>query len=155
MAKLRNLYLDYIKSNLSSFEYSCVLDFDLSMWRQDGILNTIGYDSWDMMGANGIQTKRDMSITYYDTFAIVEKDGHTYQPQEFKGVLPLNSPKHQVMACFGGIGVYKTKSLLAGKRYGIYKINEKNCSEQCGIHINMCKAGYDKIFVNPNMLVIR
>jgi hypothetical protein len=155
MASLRNKYVKVIENDFRTFEFSLVIDFDLNNWREDGVFNSLGHNKWDMIGANGIQIKKDESLTYYDTFAIIETNGHTYQPQEFKGVLSLNSGLHKVVACFGGIGLYKTKSLLAGNRYSIYKINDKCCSEQCGIHINMAKAGYDKIFINSNMIVIR
>ena len=156
MSKLRNEYMDYIGQNLSDYEYTLVVDMDLYNWRLDGIINSIGYDDWDMIGANGVQERpKNKEWTYYDTFALLEQNGHSYQVQESKDVLPFNSGLYPVMACFGGLGIYKTKSLLAGKRYSIYKMQDKVTSEQCGIHINMAKAGYQKIFINPNMVVVR
>ncbi len=155
MAMLRNQYLQYIKTNLSKYNYVCVIDMDLTDWRQDGVFNSLGYQHWDMIGANGIQIKKDGSLTYYDTFAVIEANGKTYQTQEFKDTPILNSRREHVMACFGGIGLYKTSSFLKGGSYDLYKLDDKYCSEQCGIHINMARSGCGNISINPNMVVIR
>lgn len=156
MAKLRNEYLRIIEKNFKDYEYVVVVDMDLTDWRTDGVFNSIGYKNWNMIGANGIQIKKDgQSITYYDTFALIESTGRVYPIQEFKDVLQLNSKREHVMACFGGIGIYRTKALLAGKEYTLYKMNNEYVSEQCGIHINMAYNGYGNISINPNMVVIR
>lgn len=155
MSKLRNQYVDIIASRFPKSDYTCVVDLDLRHWRLDGVIHSIGVKDWDMLGANGIQIKKDGSLTYYDTFALIETNGQTYQLQEFKSTPPLNGKLMKVMTCFGGIGLYRTKALLAGKRYSIYSVSDKICSEQCGIHVNMSVAGFDKIYINPGMVVIR
>lgn len=155
MAKLRNKYLRTIEEKFIDYDYVVIIDMDLTDWRSDGLFNSFGQKNWHMLGANGIQLKKDQSVTYYDTFALIEASGRTYPMQEFKEVLTLNGRREYVMACFGGIGIYKTKALLAGKEYSLYKMNNEYVSEQCGVHLNMAYAGYGNISINPNMVVIR
>ncbi len=157
MSKLRNQYIAYIKEHFYDYDFVIVIDMDLLDWRIDGVITTFGHDprSWDMMGANGVQARPNETLTYYDTFALIEKNGLSYKIKEFKNLPEINSSLQPVMTCFGGIGVYKMESILAGQRYSIYKIDDKVCSEQCGIHINMAKAGFEKIFINPSMVVLR
>lgn len=156
MAFLRNSYLSVIKNRFQDFDYTIVVDFDLADWRIDGIFNSLGYQKWDMIGANGLQLKKDTGkLIYYDTFALIEASGRTYPTQQFKDAAPLNVGREYVMACFGGVGLYRTKSLLKGKSYDLYKMDNEYVSEQCGIHINMARNGCGNISINPNMIVVR
>jgi hypothetical protein len=154
MAQLRNLYIAEIKEKHKDFDYVMVIDPDIADWRMNGVLNSLGHDGWDMIGANGIQM-RTKDHVYYDTFALIEKTYNTFGKGESKEAIQFNTNLIRVISCFGGIGLYKTKALLAAKKYQVYRKETSYLSEQCGIHLNMAVAGHDKIFINPNMVVIR
>ncbi len=76
MAKLRNIYLDYIKTHYSDFDYMLVYDFDIiGQLYKDGvkdtfrILNTV--PEINAITANGVRKGNNlMGSQYYDPFAI-------------------------------------------------------------------------------------
>lgn len=152
----RNQYFNYVKEHQKEYQYILVVDFDIADWRADGIFNSLGYNDkhWDMIGANGLQILAD-KIVYYDTFALIEKNMIQYDTGSTKPPLNINSGLSEVFSCFGGIGLYKTDSFLAGKKYSAMKVNDMLHPDHCGLATRMRLNGKDKIFINPNMIVIR
>ncbi len=123
MAKLRNMYLEYIRSMKKKPDYAIVWDLDLKgNIDVDGILQT-GYvlknkGYVDAICANGLH-KRGLGITYYDTYAYrnrgdrrkkVYYDGIYYMPHTCRDDSEEDLIK--VESCFGGFTIYNTESML-------------------------------------------
>ncbi len=153
MSMIRNQYVNLIREKYSSYDYVLIIDFDIDGFRMDGVFNSIGQNNWDVIGANGIQThEREV---YYDTFALIEQDFKTYDTGVEKQTFKVNDSLYPVFACFGGVALYKMNAFLAGRKYASCSLDGKNISEQCSIFKGMHQKGFNKIFINPNLVVIR
>ncbi len=148
LALARNKLLDLVKQNHQDFDYYAAVDVDTLDWDQDGIATTFQHDDWDMMGSQSlIQLGK---VTYhYDTFAFRAlnhpEPHHNAEIKRFllmRGTLP-----HRVDSCFGGIGIYKMKSVIP------FKYSSGDC-EHVRLHRSMKEGGFDRIYMNPNMLVL-
>lgn len=150
--QLFNIYKKYVKKD---YDYIIIVDMDLKAWRNDGIFHSFGVKKeWDMIGANGIQILDDREV-YYDSFAYVGKHWDIIPPGVDIPVFRFNDSIVPVKSCFGGIGIYKSKALLAGKKYVPKTINGISLCEHACIHMDMRAAGYTRFYINPNLIVVR
>jgi hypothetical protein len=76
MATLRNLYIDYVKENLSDYDWLLVWDMDIiASFYKDGLLNTMNYFSKDEdhnidgICAYGVNNDWLLGFQDYDMFA--------------------------------------------------------------------------------------
>jgi hypothetical protein len=72
----------------------------------------------------------------------------------------------KVRSAFGGMGIYKTSSII-GARYSTYmlgngltsvygtRIADQSCCGHVGLHNEMISNGFDKIYINPSQMTIR
>lgn len=126
MARLREMYLDYIKENISSEEYPYTIVWDLdsiSVAYHDGILVSLGEFSnkpdAGVICANGIYQWGAFS-PFYDTYAYLEV-GEEYDPETHKGHtvrhgildggFSRGDDLHEVDSCFSGISIYRTEAM--------------------------------------------
>lgn len=159
---VRNKYINFIKQNPSFLnDYICIIDADLrGSCSIDGILNSFGYFGyWDVISANGL----DAQIEYYFDLA-------TYCPNSFDEVLVEQKPGAQfaniktgyerpifkrgerlikVFSAFGGMAFYRKNAFLAGS-YEDYS----RC-DHIAFHKSLYDKGFDQIFINPSMYIIR
>jgi len=154
MSQIRNEYVQLIKDKYSSYDYVMIIDYDIYNWRIDGVLNSFGHNDWDMIGANGVQ-QVDNKELYYDTFALIEKEYKVYQRGVDKDRYDIGESLVPVLSCFGGIGIYSMPAFLSGNKYDTCSLDGNNSSEQCSLFCNMYKNGYKRVYINPNMIVIR
>lgn len=157
MAQFRNEYFKLIQEKYSDFDYVLIVDYDLTEWRLDGIFNSLGYDDelWDMIGANGIQITSENKELYYDTFALIDTNMGLYEIGAVVPIFDIEKGLWKTFACFGGIALYRMEAFLESGGYSVCHVNKKICSEQCSICMHMNIAGFDKIYVNPSMVVLR
>ena len=155
MAYLRNIYLNYIKTYLSQYDYTIVMDIDiLGSCYLDGIMNSFYHfslnDTIDALGANGI----DMLGRYYDPFALVELGKSLeYKTMEEKVAhdvyvastynMKLGDPLFKVRSCFAGLVIYRTRSVLNRS----YSYSNKNFACE---HV-FFNDGLN-IYINPSMI---
>jgi len=161
MVKLRNVYLDYIRSNpkLSSAQIALIWDMDIQgSFYLDG-LGLTGYyfkkgidnKQIDAMCANGVADVGDRIETgkYYDPYAH-EDIGQTRTFTTVDDIDPPAcslSPMH-VRSCFNGFTFYRLPSILA-RRYSLEKSGEKEAiCEHVGVHRGM------NIYLNPGMVYL-
>lgn len=122
IAIARNRVLELIKEfHLDDFEYLMMVDLDLNaLWPIDEIINTINSSiQWDCVGANGI-IKNGI---YYDRFAFRDKN-FPFGPEIFGNYYWVDlrvssefsylnqSDWISVYSAFGGLALYKTKSII-------------------------------------------
>lgn len=160
MVLLRNLYLDYLRSDsrLSQFDLALIWDLDIQgALYVDGIGLTGYYMSKGVNGvipdaicANGIAEAGDPIETgkYYDPYAH-EDIGQT---RTFTTVDDINPPKCNntpiaVRSCFNGFMFYRLSALLE-KRYVLEKVGKEAICEHVPVHRGM------NVFLNPGMLYL-
>jgi len=149
----RNWYMEYLRATKLESDYVVVVDLDNNGWSLPGFFSSFGYDDWDMIGANGIQHGQ-----YYDTFPLRIQGWEDYY---FRGVenkqakvarhlvFSKNDGIKPVLSCFGGLAAYRFEAIMSGY-YG-----EFDGSEHVYLHRQMVENGYDKIYINPQMVLLR
>jgi hypothetical protein len=174
MAILRNLYIDYIKTYLSEFDYMLVFDFDIiGHLYVDGLKDSFGVliDHPEINGvtANGVRHTIIGEPTYYDTFALFGLTSPScfrdaaakIQDEQFirkVGVIPSTSEsRFKFIPKFGLIPV---KSAFAG--FGIFRITPivrndasytLNCPDITCEHTALADSIGGQIYINPNMVL--
>ena len=162
MKMLRNMYLDYIRSHLSSFTYTLVIDLDLHgefVW--DGFWHSVGLmqenRDIDFIACAGILDEPLRTPIYYDTFALVppgdrlyfqdmgEKALHDerYNREIYLRLMESLYEPIPVRSAFGGMCLYRTRTLV-GKEYDIHPFNP-SC-EHAYLHDGL------KGYINPTMV---
>lgn len=160
MAMYRNKYLDYVKKNLSFYDYMMVYDTDMEgCYSNDGLMHSISYNNWDMiassiraplLGTFGLSTVIYDSLAYVDLKEKNINKNTSFYEQPFKWIKMNNGVNKEKKNCvlfpvksaFNGLTIYKVKSVL-NSSYNIAKC------EHIGLHIDMIKNGKDKLFINP------
>ena len=154
MARYRNMCRDYIASRYADFDFAIVVDTDLyGGWSYDGVAHTFGQSSWDSVGSYGIVYRRNglgrSKAIQYDAWALRRSGSDT--PLSGKEASRLRCRRGDSMlrvnSCFGGLGVYRMEALLACGYDG------SDC-EHVGFHRQMREQGLDRIYLNPNQIVL-
>ena len=162
MTDYRNRLLEYINDNFSEYDCVCFLDLDLDGPIDiRGVAHSFGlYNTWDSISAHGLN---GMTLTlgipiYYDILAY--KDDQYDINNSKLDLLPIllktNSYKvgdfpYKVKSGFCGMAFYKM-NVIKNIDY-VPKDGNYTC-EHVSFHKNMIDGGFDKIYINPNMLVI-
>lgn len=144
MSIFRNIYLNYVRSQLSDYDYMAVIDMDISDFSVPGLISSFGYEDWNCMSSNGIQYLENNEV-YYDNFSFVDIDFKAYN--EDIEVFPLNKLVKSVSG-FGGIEIFKIKA-IKGKYSGMYFNGNFVCEHSC---LNYYTGGH---YINTNQLVLR
>ena len=162
MTDYRNRLLTYIVTNFCEYDCVCMLDLDIDgPIDLRGIAHSFGlYDLWDSIsaqGLNGITLTMGIPI-YYDLLAY--KDDHVDLDVSKWCLLPIllktngynvGDLPYKVQSGFCGLALYKMNVLRTidyTPKDGVY------CCEHITLHKNMIDQGYDRIYINPNMLVL-
>jgi hypothetical protein len=161
MVKLRNMYLDHIRSDpkLASAQMALIWDMDIQgSFYLDGLglsgyyfKNGISNEQIDAMCANGVANVGDSIETgkYYDPYAH-EDIGQTRTFTTVDDINPpaCSLPPMHVRSCFNGFTFYRLSALLS-KHYKLEKSGTKEAiCEHVGIHRSM------NIYLNPGMVYL-
>jgi hypothetical protein len=159
MAMLRQIYLDYVISNLSAYDYMAVWDMDIigSIYI-DGIANSIGYMNSPLQAeavcAYGIYDWSFFTL-YYDTYAHQDV-GDNFDPErkhlhDIKKGLQVRytygDKPVKVRSCFSGFTLYSIRSII--KYDAKYDRPDEN-NLQCE-HVLFNKY-FSNVYMNPNMI---
>ncbi len=165
MAGFRNRYLDVVKNTYADFDYMMVIDMDLKgPWSLDGLATTFADCSWDGVFAYGLHTVPYLAgLVYgmYDAAAYVSVDGDYFvfssYGKTFKNYMKLNfftcfgiQPGDdfiQVWSAFGGMGIYRIKSLEGCQYAG-------PACEHAMLHKCMASHGHGRFYINPSLIVL-
>lgn len=165
MSKYRNKLLEHIKENY--FDYDCVMFLDLDLRGPidiNGVANSFGYyNNWDSISAFGLS---GVSFTtghpiYYDTLAYNDGKYNVYNStlDALKIIIAMNNKEIgdepiKVLSGFGGMALYKMKIFNDPNKIDYTPMDGKYVCEHYILHNNMIRNGFDKIFVNPNMVLL-
>jgi hypothetical protein len=164
MVFYRNKVLNNIKK-YNDFDCFCIIDLDLGgPISIDGIAHSFShYKDWDAISANGLNgiTLSLGQPVYYDYLAYKDDKIDTektkldyltmfYEVNKFK----VGDPIKKVQSGFAGMSFYKMEILTKDKDINYTPSNDVYKCEHIIFHENMIKNGYDKIYINPNMLLL-
>lgn len=164
MARCRNKYLDYITYNQLKSDYIIVVDLDVASININGVLDTFDdLRRWDAVSANGIALSAKLRNRYFDTYALCEIGEEKLsvtdtklQTQQFKwGKFKSGMPWVPVFSAFGGLCIYRYQSII-NSRYRVVMNEDSYIQTKCehfGLFEDMNEKGYDKVFLNPTMVV--
>jgi len=154
MAYYRNQCRKFVADNYGDRTYCIVVDTDLHRgWSFEGVANTFGHESWDMVGSNGLLHKHPMVARlehplYFDVWAL--RLGTYDTIDGIKGNEMYWEPGSDlvpVKSCFGGLGVYTMEAMLRCSYSG------RDC-EHVPFHRQMSQQGMGRLFMNPSQVVL-
>lgn len=163
MVDYRNRVLRHIKETSSDFDCVMLLDLDIrGPISLRGLASSFGtYNAWDSVsafGLNGISFTGGNPV-YYDLIAY--KDATLdFNTNLLHGLFILNKMLYTkrggylipVSSGFAGVALYKMEVIRADVNY-TPQDNQYVC-EHIIFHANMKHAGFTRIFINPNMMVL-
>jgi len=162
MAEYRNNYLRVLNESDFLADYVIIIDLDISELSIDGVAHSFGLaDRWDVVCANGYWRSTSLRKRYFDTYALVElgRENETqtentiYWDHFVWSFLRPGLPLIPVYSAFGGMAIYKFE-VLKNISYSVIMNNDKRVEVKCE-HFSLCdsirKAGFSRIFINPNM----
>ena len=164
MINYRNKYLELLDTLDFNYDYLIEIDLDIEQFYIDGIAHSFGLSNqWDVVAANCYSYSPTLKKRFHDTYALVEfgkgdieQDEKTILENQKKwAFLKKNMPLIPVYAAFGGIAIYKSKT-IGNKKYKLI-LNHGDRVEARNEHFTLQQQiqneGYNRIFINPNMVV--
>ena len=165
MAWLRNQYMVYVDGQHWNADYLMVVDLDVARLDLYAILTSFadGVPAWDAVTAFGYSTSPKLTMRYHDTYALTEY-GDENSPQTEKKILALASNYaklkgtkvwKRVFSAFGGLAIYRFEC-VKGLRYIALGNDDKSVEVKCehfSIYKQMTERGFDKVYVNPKMVL--
>jgi len=164
MSYFRNRYLDYVKKNLSDYDYMFVIDMDLGdqgEYSDHGILHSLSFKDWDMISINGrtslpgsygmVTVPYDL-LAYANTYSDLDNKNittkgirmiHDINYTRYTDYLSKKTSLLKVASSFNGICIYKINSILNSS------YDYKTPCEHRDFHKKMIDNGFNKIFINP------
>lgn len=153
LAQCREKYREEVVNPIyGEYKYVVVVDMDLKDWSLEGIAHSFAQPSWDIISANG-----RWGPIYYDTLAfrndIFTDTLNRGNQREMAKVAMKRSRFRPLVPCrssFGGLAVYKRDCFLACSYTDSSLVDD---CEHVIIHNCMRNKGFDKVYMNPAMLV--
>ena len=164
MALFRNYYLNEVKEKYHNFDYMMVIDLDVKgPWSNNGIAHAIAQKEWDAQFTYGLHSifSGGQLLFMYDALAYLGLNDTrenlknnlsmvwhyiTMNFYRFWGV-KKGYPLIPVKSSFSGFGIYKIKSIM-NAHY------QKDVCEHIAFHEQMTQNGYNKLFINPSLLLL-
>lgn len=165
MAEYRNRIVNYITQTYG--DYDCVMFLDLDLEGpidMNGLAHSFGiYESWDSISAFGLTgvTLTMGSLVYYDYLAY--DDGKHRLNDNLSNILPIifktnkkevGDDPFPVRSGFCGLALYKMEIFTDRRGINYTPKDGKYECEHIILHKNMIENGYDRIFINPNMILL-
>ena len=164
----RNLYLKALYQMENIYDYVIMIDLDeifSEPFDTENLEKVINFENWDVLFAN--QTDRYYDIwalkgalgVDYDCWKMIYECDNTSTSFESKKKKYINSKQIQiprnhspirVKSAFGGLGIYKYQILMDTK---ILYEEKKSVCEHVGFHERLVMAGYNNLFIHPNLLI--
>lgn len=158
----REKLLRYATGKYYYYDYVMVYDFDISgIVYKDGLMTCFSSENeWDMVCANGLQSFPKIvnpKLVIYDSLAFIPNHvnyNHSLsliQLDREQMKLKKHKIGSELVRCksgFNGIAIYRMEALL-NSTY----MNSKKYCEHIDLHQDMYNKGYDKIYLNPNMVL--
>jgi hypothetical protein len=166
LAKYRTYLQEYVRSHYSDFDYVIVIDFDITGWSIDGILTSLSYEDFDVMGSVSLfyspnAGSKDGWIhydrwafkfhTWYEEWATNDIDQNELE-WFWYWKPPIGATPIKCLSVFGGLAIYKMSAYLSGKydyKHPV-EIGGSLTVEHAEFHHSMLKHGYNKVYLNPS-----
>ena len=167
MASFRNLYLNYIKQNISDYDYVLMMDMDIEgYFNMNGLMEVLSKPVWDAVFING-RVDFVLSSMMYDILAYI-KHNDNYDDYLFENTKQINWNKNwkyiknkiqfitdnlymdkwtPVKSAFNGCGIYKMDTLLSSDFIGDYKC------EWINFHKKASDSGKGNFFIARDWVV--
>ncbi len=164
MVALRNQYLDFIKSNHWESDYLVIVDLDVASLKLESILSSFNSDiEWDAVTAFGYSLSPKLRKRYHDTYALTEFEDENNPQTEYKikmladkyGKLMNKKMWIRVASAFGGLAIYRFEA-IKGLRYLLLDNDDPRVQVRCehfSLYQQMKEKGYDRVFINPEMVL--
>lgn len=169
MSEYRDNLFNYVRAYYHDYDY--IISFDLDIkgpWMNEGFAHTFGINTeWDGIFAYGL-TSTFLTLNkpiYYDLLAYADDNIKTFHDKNIKDVIinplkiayKLSNLKNKnlipVKSAFAGVGIYKMKILKNSNINYIPKDGKYIC-EHVIFHNNMRDNGYDKLYINPYLVIL-
>jgi len=160
MADYRNRLINCISEKYGTYDCVCILDLDIvGPVDVRGFAHSFGsYNQWDCISAQGLNgtTLTCGFPLYYDALAYSNSTLKFSYLNMFLIFLMATSYKvgdspYRVNSGFCGLALYKMKAL---QNADYTPKDGKYICEHVILHKNMIDQGHDKIYINPNMIVL-
>ena len=166
MAQYRNIYLDYIAQNVLRGDYIMVVDLDVYSIDLEGVISSFTTTcEWDAVTANGYSRSFSSRFRkrYHDAYALTEL-GMELVPQTEETInlarykwafIKRKSSFIPVFSAFGGLAIYRYEA-LNNIRYEVLKNDDVRVEVRCehfSLYKQMSAAGFNKVFINPDMRI--
>ena len=161
----RNIYCDYIREELNfDSDYYVEIDLDIAKIDVEGFITSFGNNlEWNGIIANGYSYSTKLKRRHHDTYCLIEcgkenlpdsQEKIDYYREAFEP-FKKGMPFIRIGAGMGGMIIWKTKE-RKDIRYMVIPNNhgsvEVYCDHVC-IFKQLAERGYDKFFLNPNLVV--
>lgn len=159
IARARNIVLAHAKdSQYADFSYLVMVDLDFSHpWPIERIIQTIeGPNDWDCVTANGVNQKGE----YYDRYAL-RNERFPFGPEildtwwwkeaaDIKLFFSEKEKRASAYSAFGGLAIYKTKSILPFSYSGIVTEDLKRYYKKIIADLSPKQGGLGRLLVKKN-----
>jgi len=165
MSEYRNRLLNYILAYYHDYDYIIMFDLDIKgPWMIDGFAHSFGINKdWDGLFAYGL-TSTLLTVSkpiYYDSLAYVDYNTDYYNGKmtdAFKVAYKLSNLKDKdlipVNSAFAGIGIYRMSIFTKDKEIRYTPLDNNYICEHVILHNNMRIKGYNKLYINPYLVVL-
>ncbi|MCA0932645.1 hypothetical protein LCM02_09295 [Lutimonas saemankumensis] len=165
MVRFRNKYMSFLADHQEEFDFVIVIDLDIQDFEINGIAHSFGLsDIWDVVCANGYSYSKFLKRRFHDTYALVEygKENLAQNEREINSnrkkwsFLKKGIPLIPVYSAYGGLTIYNY-DILKKKEYYILENDDPSVEVKCehvSLHTSLHEAGANRIFINPNMIVL-
>lgn len=164
MVSLRNNYMKFIELQGWEADYLMVVDLDVAWLNLEAILSSFKTNvEWDAVTAFGYSLSPKLRKRYHDAYALTEygDDGNPQTEEKIKdladkyGKMSANDVWRRVYSAFGGLSIYKFDA-IKNLRYLLLPNDDKRVEVRCehySIYKQMAERGYNKIYINPAMVL--
>jgi hypothetical protein len=164
MSKYRSELQKYIKNKYKDYDYVIILDFDVIVWSIEGVLTSLAWHDFDVMGSVSLQfdvySNSYTGWTHYDRWAFkFHSWSEEFSIDQSDSMMwfnywkpPIGAKPIPCLSVFGGLAIYKMEAYLAGE-YGhrhSEEIGGETTVEHAQFHYTMMKKGYDRVYINPS-----
>ena len=163
MAEYRNRIINYSVKYYSDYDYLMMFDLDIDgPWSIGGFADSFGKsDQWDAVtafGLNGITATLGHPI-YYDLIAYrdnyVNVNINKFDMFNIFSKMSNIENRNKLIkttSSFGGLAIYKME--IFNNNINYTPIDDVYICEHIILSDNMIRNGYDKIYINPNMIIL-
>lgn len=164
MSKLRNIYLEYVRTNYADWEWLMVMDFNINgPISRLGMLHSLSFLSTDKNAGIIANCVQHLPFTFGQLTILNDRSSFKFNEQEkilsssefyknrfnnqeiVSDRVKRGGKTHEVSSSFTGIGLYRIRDILDNK----YDFSGNNISEHVFLNTNIAKNYSNPFIINP------